>query len=247
MLAVPWIASDDHDSPFPDVERALVEPDGLLAIGGPLSPARLEQAYRCGIFPWFSADQPVLWWAPSLRAVIHPGGMRVNRSLRKRLRQSDHIVTADADFTGVIAGCAAPRRDAEGTWITPAMQHAYNRLHEHGIAHSIEVWQSGALVGGLYGVSLGGAFFGESMFSRINDASKIALAWLSAQLRRWGFAFIDCQMPTEHLERLGAQPVTRPSFSRALTEALDQPTRWGPWSLDADLDPLNGGGFSGDG
>jgi leucyl/phenylalanyl-tRNA--protein transferase len=238
MLAVPWIAADDHDSPFPDVERALTEPDGLLAIGGPLSPARLEQAYRYGIFPWFSPQQPVLWWAPSVRAIIPPGGMRLNRSLRKRLRQRRYTVTLDDDFASVIAGCAAPRRDAEGTWITPAMIQAYRALHDHGIAHSVEVWQSDELVGGLYGVSLGGAFFGESMFSRVSDASKIALAWLSAQIQRWGFDLIDCQMPTEHLERLGAQRMPRAAFSRALAATTAQPTRRGPWSVAPDLDPL---------
>lgn len=241
MLAVPWIATDDHDSPFPDVEQALIEPDGLLAIGGPLSPVRLEQAYRRGIFPWFSDDQPVLWWAPSTRAVIRPGHMRLRRSLKKRLRNGCYRVTTDTDFRSVIAGCAAPRPDAEGTWITPGMQQAYNSLHDHGLAHSVELWRDGELAGGLYGVSVGGAFFGESMFSRASDASKMALAWLSAQLRRWGFHLIDCQMPTEHLERLGAQRLARPSFTAELQQALTQPTHLGPWRLDDDLDPLMAG------
>lgn len=241
MLAVPWIAVDDDDTPFPDVEQALVEPDGLLAIGGPLSPVRLEQAYRRGIFPWFSADQPVLWWAPSTRAVIHPGHMRLRRSLKKRLRNGHYRVTVDADFAGVIAACAEPRPDAEGTWITPSMKRAYIMLHDSGLAHSIELWRDNALMGGLYGVSVGGAFFGESMFSRFNDASKIALAWLSAQLHRWNFRMIDCQMPTEHLERLGARRRSRRSFTAELGDALTVPTRLGPWALDDDLDPLNAG------
>lgn len=244
MLAIPWIASDDHDSPFPDVEQALREPDGLLAIGGPLSPSRLEQAYRRGIFPWFSVNQPVLWWAPSVRAVIRPGHMYLARSFRKRLRRHDCRVTADQDFPAVVAACAAPRPDAEGTWITPAMQQAYTALHEHGIGHSIEVWRNGELVGGLYGVSLGAAFFGESMFSRVPDGSKIALAWLSAQLYRWRFHFIDCQMPTDHLERLGAERCTRQAFSQELQWAIAKASVRGPWSLDEDLDPLQAGDHS---
>ncbi len=241
MLAVPWIAADDHDTPFPDVEQALAEPDGLLAIGGPLSPARLEQAYRRGIFPWFSTDQPVLWWAPSTRAIMRPGQMRLARSLRKRLRRRDYQVSADQDFDRVIGACAAARSDAEGTWITPTMRQAYTALHERGIAHSIEVWQGTCLGGGLYGVSLGGAFFGESMFSAVSDGSKIALAWLHAQLRQADFELIDCQMPTEHLLGLGAACLTRPAFTTTLEHALRQPTRAGRWSLDSELDPLTAG------
>jgi leucyl/phenylalanyl-tRNA--protein transferase len=241
MLAVPWIAADDHDTPFPDVEQALAEPDGLLAIGGPLSPARLEQAYRRGIFPWFSANQPVLWWAPSTRAIMRPGRMHLSRSLRKRLRRRDYRVSVDVNFPGVIGACAAARPDAEGTWITPSMRGAYTALHERGIAHSIEVSQGARLVGGLYGVSLGGAFFGESMFSSISDGSKIALAWLHAQLGRWGFELIDCQMPTEHLLGLGAECMNRATFTAALEQALRYSTRAGVWSFDDDLDPLSAG------
>jgi leucyl/phenylalanyl-tRNA--protein transferase len=242
MLAVPWIAADDHDTPFPHVEQALDEPDGLVAIGGPLSSARLEQAYRNGIFPWFGANQPVLWWAPSTRAIIDPGGMRVARSLRKRLRRRDYTVTADHDFRAVIDACAAPRPEADGTWITPAMKEAYSALHRAGIAHSLEVWQGRKLIGGLYGVSLGAAFFGESMFSRVCDGSKIALAWLNAQLWEWDFQLIDCQMPTDHLLSLGARTTPRPTFSERLRNALDRPTQRGPWQINPELDPLIAGG-----
>lgn len=244
MLSIPWIAADDDDTPFPDVERALDDPDGLLAMGGPLSTARLEQAYRAGVFPWFAEGQPVLWWAPSVRSIIRPGAMHLSRSLRKRLRAGREAVTVDRAFARVIAACAAPREGASGTWITDDMRQAYEALHDRGIAHSLEVWRQGELVGGLYGVSLGTAFFGESMFSRASDASKIALAWLAAQLRAWGFGLIDCQMPTPHLERLGAVRIGRRRFSHELSEALLVPTRVGPWRLSEGLDPLSAGGGS---
>lgn len=238
MLPISWIAPDDHDSPFPDVERALDEPDGLLAIGGPLSPQRLELAYRSGVFPWFSDEQPVLWWSPDTRAVIRPGRMRIARSLRRRLRRGDYSVTADRAFARVIEACAAPRPGASGTWITPGMIAAYRGLHDRGLAHSLEVWREERLVGGLYGVSVGRSFAGESMFSGADDASKVALAWLNAQLRRWAFPFIDCQMPTDHLISLGATPISRRTFMRELDTALQHPTLSGPWTLDDDLDPL---------
>jgi len=235
LARIPWIAADDHDSPFPPAETALREPNGLLAIGGPLSPRRLELAYRSGVFPWFAEDQPVLWWSPDPRALLYPAGLRVRRSLRKRLRRDDYRVTLDQDFAAVIDGCAAPRADAAGTWITPGMRRAYLALHEEGLAHSVEVRQDGHLVGGLYGVALGAAFFGESMFSRAPDGSKIAMAWLCRQLQGWGFRFLDCQLPTPHLERLGAVTVARERFLGELAEALARPTRWGPWFIDEHL------------
>lgn len=238
MSRIPWIAPDDHISPFPDVERALREPNGLIAIGGPLSPERLERAYRSGIFPWFSEDQPVLWWSPDPRLVIYPRELRISRSLRKRLRHKGYRLTMDQCFQAVIEACAAPRRDQQGTWITPEMVAAYVDLHRRGIAHSVEVWYDDALIGGLYGVSLGAAFFGESMFSRTADASKIALVWLAMQLEAWSFDFIDCQMPTPHLSALGGVEISRRRFIRELDSALAYPTHLGPWAFNPQLDPL---------
>lgn len=238
MSRIPWIAPDDHDSPFPDVETALREPNGLVAIGGPLSPERLERAYRCGIFPWFSEDQPVLWWSPDPRLIIYPPGLRISRSLRKRLRHKDYRTSMDQRFQAVIDACATPRCGQQGTWITREIMAAYLELHRRGIAHSVEVWHDDVLVGGLYGISLGAAFFGESMFSRATDASKIALVWLAAQLDAWSFDFIDCQLPTPHLNTLGGIEVSRRRFIRELDAALTYPTRLGPWAFNPLLDPV---------
>ncbi|HKJ94716.1 MAG TPA: leucyl/phenylalanyl-tRNA--protein transferase, partial [Gammaproteobacteria bacterium] len=237
MIRIPWISPDDHSSPFPNVDAALSEPNGLLAMGGPLSPERLEAAYRQGIFPWFAEDQPVLWWSPDPRAVFIPGRMRLSRSLRKRLRQGRFRATFDTDFEAVIDACAAPRAGEHGTWITHEMRRAYIDLHRCGIGHSLEIWHKGELAGGLYGVSLGTAFFGESMFSRMTDASKVALAWLNAQLRRWDFSLIDCQMATPHLMSLGARQIRRSEFTRLIRAATSEPTRRGAWQFDPDLDP----------
>lgn len=241
MPRIPWIAADDHETPFPDVETALSEPNGLLAIGGSLEPERLLSAYRSGIFPWYSADQPVLWWSPDPRAVMTPGELRLTRSLRKRLRQRHFHVTADSAFRSVMEACAQPRPGQAGTWITPQMMDAYEILHQRGLAHAVEVRHERRLVGGLYGVSLGGAFFGESMFSVEPDASKIALAWLAAQLRRWGFTLMDCQMPTRHLVSLGARVLPRRHFTEALRSSLERPTRQLRWQFDDDLDPAEAG------
>lgn len=238
MSRIPWIDPDDHISPFPDVETALREPNGLVAIGGPLSPPRLERAYRCGIFPWFAEDQPVLWWSPDPRLVIYPRQLHTSRSLRKRLRQKSYRISTDQRFQAVIDACAAPRPEQQGTWITPEIRAAYFELHRRGIAHSVEVWHNSALVGGLYGVSLGAAFFGESMFSRATDASKIALVWLATQLDAWSFNFIDCQIPTPHLSALGGVEIPRRQFIRELDSALAHPTRFGPWTFSAQLDPV---------
>ncbi|WP_440995349.1 leucyl/phenylalanyl-tRNA--protein transferase [Arhodomonas sp. SL1] len=239
MTRVPWIAPGDDRTPFPDPEQALREPNGLLAIGGSLSPARLVEAYRNGVFPWFAEDQPVLWWSPDPRAVIRPGAVHVSRSLRKRLRRDEFGVTLDRAFARVISGCAAPRRDGAGTWITPGMIEAYSTLHERGIAHSVEVWRDGTLVGGLYGVSLGAAFFGESMFSRHTDASKVALVRLAQQLAAWGFDFLDCQLPTDHLRRLGAEDWPRRQFLAALRQARQRHQVHGPWRFGG-VSPLAG-------
>lgn len=225
------------------MDRALEDPNGLLAVGGQLDAEWLTMAYRRGIFPWFDSDRsPILWWCPDPRAVIYPGHIHISRSLAKRLRNAGFEVTADTDFQGVIAGCAEERAsqtggDAAGTWITPGMMAAYTDLHERGLAHSIEVWQdqSGArrLVGGLYGVSLGRMFFGESMFSRVADASKIALCHLARQLVSWDFWLIDCQIANPHLTRMGAVDLSREAFIALVEKNAHQPTRKGPWRLDA--------------
>ncbi|NMQ18579.1 leucyl/phenylalanyl-tRNA--protein transferase [Candidatus Competibacter phosphatis] len=230
-----WLDPHNDNQPFPHPDRALTEPDGLLAAGGNLTPRRLLRAYRMGIFPWYSADQPILWWSPDPRLVLLPECLKVSRSLRKTLRKGLFAITADTAFEQVVAACAGPRQGEPGTWITSEMFRAYCRLHRLGHAHSIETWQQGELVGGLYGVSLGRVFYGESMFSWISDASKIALVALAAQLQRWEFAVIDCQVTTAHLLSMGAIDIPRSSFLQLLECYCPQPGQPGPWRLDADL------------
>jgi leucyl/phenylalanyl-tRNA---protein transferase len=215
--------------PLPSPTRARRRPNGLLAAGGGLSLGRLVEAYRHGIFPWYSEGDPVLWWSPDPRMVLPVGGMHISRSLRRRLRRSEYAVTFDTAFGDVIRDCASPRADEAGTWLAPEMIAAYERLFEAGLAHSVEVRAGGALVGGLYGVAIGRMFYGESMYSRRTDASKVALAWLDAQLLRWGFEIIDCQMPTAHLARLGAIQMPRAEFLQAvhrLTALEPVPSPW---------------------
>ena len=210
-----------HSSPdaFPDPALALDEPNGLLAAGGDLGPRRLLCAYRRGIFPWFGEGQPILWWSPDPRAVLWPEGLRINRTLRRTQRRGTFAVTANTAFDRVVRGCAAPRRGQEGTWITRGMAAAYGRLHRAGHAHSIECWRGAELAGGLYGIAIGRVFFGESMFSRAADASKIALAYLCTL----GFGLVDCQLPNPHLARLGAVEVTRRRFLALLDELCEAP------------------------
>lgn len=221
--------------PFPPVSHALREPNGLLAVGGDLSPERLLMAYQQGIFPWFNADEPILWWSPDPRMVLHPHEFRLHRSLAKTLRRHVYEIRVDSAFAAVIRACAAPRSYSQETWIQPSMQMAYQQLHELGFAHSVETWVNGELVGGLYGVALGGVFFGESMFSHQRDGSKIALAHLAYQLQRWGFSLIDCQMHTPHLASLGAAEISRTDFLQRLQHALILPPRLGKWRFDHDL------------
>lgn len=209
---------------FPPPERALREPNGLLAVGGDLSAERLIQAYRHGCFPWYQAGQPILWWSPNPRTVLLPQELHVSRSLRKTLRQERFQVTFDHDFSAVIQACAGPRDYADGTWITPEMQAAYRELHRRGIAHSVEVWQNDNLVGGLYGLAIGQLFFGESMFSHVDNASKVGFTTLVRRLKQWGFVLIDCQMPTQHLQSLGARSISRSEFADYLKRYLDQPS-----------------------
>ncbi len=245
-----------HNAPFPPVDEALHEPNGLLAIGGDLTPARLLDAYRHGIFPWFNAEDPILWWSPDPRMVLFPREFRISRSLRKTLAKRQYAVRMDCAFAQVMRACAAPRRGQPGTWIHEEMIAAYTALHRMGYAHSVEVWmpkpagqlhaglEAGRprasddeweLAGGLYGVAIGRMFYGESMFSRRTDASKIALAHLSAQLARWNFGMIDCQMNTPHLASLGAREIPRTEFIRRLQELVHYENRESPWELEHDL------------
>lgn len=235
MIKIPcWLQPDDDTAPFPDPEQAMIEPNGLLAVGGSLSIARLLDAYRHGIFPWYSEGQPLLWWSPDPRTVLFPARFKLSRSLRKTLTRSAHQVTLDTDFDAVVAACAAPRSGESGTWITPAMAQAYHALHAAGYAHSVEVRQDGELVGGLYGVAMGRVFFGESMFSARRDGSKIALAYLVGQLRAWNFALIDCQLPTAHLHSLGAEEIPRTLFISLLNDHCALHVRPpGPWRFES--------------
>ena len=217
------------DSDFPDPRLAESEPNGLLAIGGDLSVTRLSNAYRCGIFPWFSAGEPILWWSPDPRLLLIPEKIHVSRSLRKILRRGDYRTTFDEAFNAVIGNCAAaPRHDQPGTWIIDEMIDAYTNLHHHGFAHSVEVWHGTNLVGGLYGVAIGSAFYGESMFSFMSNASKIALVALARKLQHDGFYFIDCQMETPHLLTLGAETVPREEFLKlnAIASQQQNSIRW---------------------
>ena len=231
LNTAPYWLDVDEPTLFPDVERALIEPDGLLAIGGDLCIERLCAAYQHGIFPWYSDGQPILWWSPNPRAVLFLDDLKISRSLQKVLRNQDYRITLDTAFDNVIQYCAQSREDSNGTWIVDEMQHAYLEMHAAGFAHSAEVWQGNELIGGLYGVSLGGAFFGESMFSRQNNGSKIALVYLVAQLKAWGFGFIDSQVYSDHLGSLGATNIPRKDFIRRLNTETDKPTRMGPWQL----------------
>jgi len=218
---------------FPPVETALADPNGLLAMGGDLSPTRLLDAYRHGIFPWFNPGEPILWWSPDPRMVLVPDEVRVTRSLARRLRNAGFELRVDSAFAEVMRACAAPREGAGGTWISPAMVAAYTRLFEAGYAHSVETWRDGQLVGGLYGVAIGRMFYGESMFSREPDASKVALVRLARQLQRWQFGLIDCQMETPHLASLGARTIPRAGFTARLAELVNLPHHPGPWHFDA--------------
>lgn len=211
-----WVQAKRLADEFPDTAEALVEPDGLLAAGGDLTPERLLIAYRSGIFPWFSDGQPILWWAPDPRSVLYPDDLKISRSLRKTLKRESFVVTIDRAFDAVIRGCAAPRGGHAGTWITASMIDAYETLHRHGYAHSVECWTNGELVGGLYGVAIGRVFFGESMFSRVSDASKIAMVNLSRRLSQWDYRLIDCQLHNPHLTSLGAVTIPREDFNSML-------------------------------
>ena len=219
----------EGDSTFPPVELALSQPNGLLAVGGDLSPERVLEAYRNGIFPWFSEGDPILWWSPNPRMVLFPTEFKISHSLRKILHKNDHEVRFDSAFEQVMRACASPRDGQAGTWILEEMIEAYCELHRRGYAHSVETWIDGELVGGLYGMALGKMFYGESMFSRRSNASKIALAHLAKQLESWNYGMIDCQMNTPHLASLGAREIPREEFIVRLQELIRYPEGSSLW------------------
>ena len=219
------------DSPFPPLESALDDPNGLLAAGGDLSPDRILAAYRRGIFPWFGAGQPILWWSPDPRMVLYCGEFRVSHSLHKRIKRREFEVQIDTAFGDVIENCATTLRTGQsGTWITPAVIDAYSKLHDAGFAHSVEAWREGELVGGLYGIVLDRVFFGESMFTHETDASKVALAGLVTTLTRLGVPIIDCQQETTHLASFGARPISRRVFAAHLSELIHSTTAPVGWN-----------------
>ena len=223
---IPWLRDD---APFPPVSKALRSPNGLLCAGGDLTPARLLEAYRHGIFPWFSEGDPILWWSPDPRMVLFPEEIKVSRSLRKTVKRGAYETRVDTAFVEVMRQCAAPRQGQGGTWIVPEMVAAYARLHEQGYAHSVESWLEGELVGGLYGISLGAVFFGESMFARAPDASKVALVHLVERLRAADCRVIDCQQATAHLASLGAREIPRKAFSQLLEDSIQYPLIGESW------------------
>jgi leucyl/phenylalanyl-tRNA--protein transferase len=228
-----WISEDRIADDFPEVDQALEEPNGLLAVGGDLSSERLLSAYRRGIFPWFSEGQPILWWSPDPRCVLVPENLRVSRSLRATLMKGRFDLSIDRAFREVILACAGPRRREAGTWITPDLFKAYIRLHRLGHAHSVECRRDGTLVGGLYGVALGRVFFGESMFAHESDASKVSLVHLVSHLRARDFKLIDCQVDSRHLQTLGAVTIPRKQFVEMLKEWCAPITSGGPWVAPA--------------
>ena len=227
-----WLAPGQD---FPPLAQALSDPAGLLAAGGDLSPARLIAAYRQGIFPWYNAGDPILWWSPDPRMVLLPDELRVPRSLAKLMRRQPYEIRVDSAFRAVMTACAQPRAGQAGTWINADIIDAYTQLHALGVAHSVEAWQDGVLVGGLYGIALGRAFYGESMFARAPDASKSAFVHLVRQLQRWQFGMIDCQMNTAHLARFGAREIPRADFIARLESLVNLAAVPTPWRLDHDL------------
>ena len=229
MSRVHWLSADTAPDGFPDAETALREPDGLLAAGGDLTPERLLAAYRRGIFPWYVEGQPILWWSPDPRTVLYVNDMHVSRSLLRTLRRGTFAVTMDESFAEVVSGCARRGKPRPGTWITRDMRAAFQTLYQLGHAHSIECWHGGELAGGIYGLALGGIFFGESMFSRRSDASKVALHALVEFIRKRGFALVDCQVASPHLASLGAVRIPRRTFLAELAQHAAgelQPGRW---------------------
>lgn len=236
-MDITWLDPTDPNAAFPDVNDALIEPEGLLAAGGDLSESRLLNAYKNGIFPWYEYGQPILWWSPNPRGVIYTKNFRISRSLRKTLRNHNWTVTFDGNFRKTVMACATPRSYARGTWITNEMSEAYCKLHMLGHAHSVELWdQQERLVGGLYGVLIGKMFYGESMFSFQTNASKVVLAYLTMHMHNWGLPLLDCQLPSEHLTSLGASIINRNDYIRDMKPLCNDNQTNFNWMLDDNLD-----------
>lgn len=238
-MTAPYLLDINNKTDFPDVELALREPDGLLAVGGDLSIERLITAYQQGIFPWYNEGQPILWWSPDPRMILIPDEVKISRSLAKKIRKQNFKITFDTHFSDVIKACSKPRLEKgitqNETWILDDMIEAYVRLHEAGYAHSVECWQDDTLVGGLYGIAIGNVFFGESMFSRVSDASKLAFVYLCKQLQQWGFKLIDCQVYTAHLESLGAKMISRQQFIRSINQNTNKNKPSEKWQIDSNI------------
>ena len=229
---ITWLAPQDPAGAFPDVSRALREPDGLLAAGGDLSVERLLAAYRRGIFPWYDSGQPILWWSPDPRCVLWPQDLHVSRRLAQEMRKTQLTVHFNRAFDEVIRACAEPRRHQAGTWITEEMVTAFEQLHAEGWAHSVEIWDREQLVGGLYGLVIGGVFFGESMFSRIANASKMAMVALTRHMLQSGMTLLDCQVVSQHLATLGATTLPRSEFVAVLEQACEPRSKHGDWPAE---------------
>ena len=239
-INLPWLDPKDPHYPFPSADEALDSPEGLVAAGGDLSPVRLLRAYRQGIFPWYEEGQPILWWSPDPRGILYPKKFNVHKSLIRTLKRQPWKVTYDQAFRHVMIACAGPRSYSKGTWITQDMINAYCHLHQLGHAHSLEVWdQSDKLIGGIYGISMGRLFFGESMFSRQTDASKVALLYLSVYLELWGYQLLDTQLPSDHLKFLGGEPIPRHQYLSLLAQYSQVPPADTAWENDYTVDILN--------
>lgn len=239
-MSITWLDPSDSDAVFPSTEKALQDPEGLLAVGGNLSTTRLLKAYRNGIFPWYKEGQPILWWSPNFRGVLYTNKIKISASLRRTLRKHPWRVTFDGDFKQTITACAAPRNYSRGTWITAEMIEAYTALHRQGYAHSIELWDfRKRLIGGIYGVLIGRMFFGESMFSFQTNASKVALVYLVAHLYQWGFPMLDCQLPSKHLSSLGAETIPRIEYIKTLVPLCNERLKNFVWKKDEALNVAN--------
>lgn len=239
-MDITWLDPSNTEAPFPDINQALINPEGLLAAGGDLSVTRLLSAYRNGIFPWYEYGQPILWWSPNPRGVLFTEKFKISTSLRKTLRKHNWTITFDGDFRKTVMACAAPRSYARGTWITNEMLEAYFNLHQIGHAHSIELWdQQERLIGGIYGVLIGKMFYGESMFSFQTSASKVALAYLVMHMHHWGFPLLDCQIPSKHLASLGAESISRGEYMKHMAPLCNDSLLEFKWKLDKSLDIAN--------
>ena len=239
-INLPWLDPYDPNAPFPSAESALKDPEGLVAAGGDLNAKRLLRAYHEGLFPWYEEDQPILWWSPNPRGILYPKDFIAHKSLLRTIKNNQWKISYDRSFLDVMKACAEPRSNSRGTWITDDMIEAYVHLHELNHAHSLEVWnESDELIGGIYGISIGTIFFGESMFSRVTDASKVALLYLSAYLDSWGYDIIDTQLPSAHLTTLGGSEMTRNKYLNELSKFTAQSSSSHAWQTQAMIDIHN--------